>query len=148
MKKFLDVGILLHPLLLHQDLFLVLHLAVLRDGGVAVDLQLVVTVLRLAWLVVGVLVGVEVRQGLLAELLLMGGGGGELQLAEEKRGPQLRMLVYHFQFSVRNREDVLSTGPCKQPAGVENESMTGFHFNLASISSPPVGQTVLQPEQL
>ena len=58
------------------------------------------------------------------------------------------MCVYHFKFSARNREDVLSTGPCKQPAGVENESITGFHFNLSSISSPPVGQTVLQPEQL
>ena len=32
----------------------------LRDRGVAVELQLVVTVLRLAWLVVGVLVGVVV----------------------------------------------------------------------------------------
>merc|ERR1711928_116621 len=60
MKNSLDVDILLYQLLLHQDLFLVLHLAVLRDGGVAVELQLVVTVLRLAWLVVG--------QGHLAEL--------------------------------------------------------------------------------
>ena len=51
-EELLDVGILLHQLLLHQDLFLVLHLAVFRDGGVAVELQLVVTVLRLAWLVV------------------------------------------------------------------------------------------------
>ena len=58
------------------------------------------------------------------------------------------MCVYHFQFSAKNREDVLSKGPCRQPAGVENESMTGFRFNSASISSPPVGQTVLQPEQL
>ena len=45
---------------LHQDLFLLL--AVLRDRGVAVELQLVVTVHRLAWLVVGVLVRVVVRQ--------------------------------------------------------------------------------------
>ena len=51
------LGILLHQRLLHQDLFLVLYLVVLRDGGVAVELQLVVAVLRLAWLVVGVLVG-------------------------------------------------------------------------------------------
>ena len=62
--------------------------------------------------------------------------------------PQLRMSVYHFQFSARNREDVLRTGPCKQPPGVENESMTVFYFNSASFSSPSVGQTVLQPEQL
>ena len=61
MKELQDPGILLHWLLLHQDLLLVLHLAVLRDGGVAVvELQLVVTVLRLDWLVVGVLVGVTV----------------------------------------------------------------------------------------
>ena len=53
-----------------------LHLAVLRDRGVAVELQLVVTVLRLAWLVVGVLVGVVVGQGHLAELLLRGVGHG------------------------------------------------------------------------
>ena len=46
-----DLGVLLHQLLLHQDLFLVLYLVVLRDGGVAVELQLVVAVLRLAWLV-------------------------------------------------------------------------------------------------
>ena len=60
-EELLDPGILLHRLLLHQDLFLVLLLAVLRDGGVAVvELQLVVTVLRLDWLVVGVLVGVTV----------------------------------------------------------------------------------------
>ena len=100
-EEILDLGIVLHQLLLHQDLFLVLDLAVLRDGGVAVELQLVVAVLRLAWLVVGVLVGVVVGQGYLAvfvvgvlvrllvgqcqlaELLLMGGGRGELQLAEE-----------------------------------------------------------------
>ena len=100
-EELLDLGIVLHQLLLHQDLFLVLDLAVLRDGGVAVELQLVVAVLRLAWLVVGVLVGVVVGQGYLAvfvvgvlvrllvgqcqlaELLLMGGGRGELQLAEE-----------------------------------------------------------------
>ena len=54
-----DLGVflhqlLLHQLLLHQDLFLVLYLVVLRDGGVAVELQLVVAVLRLAELVVGV----------------------------------------------------------------------------------------------
>ena len=55
--------LLLHQLLLHQDLFLVLYLVVLRDGGVAVvELQLVVTVLRLDWLVVGVLVGVVVSR--------------------------------------------------------------------------------------
>ena len=96
-EELLDLGIALHQLLLHQDL--VLDLAVLRDGGVAVELQLVVAVLRLAWLVVGVLVGVVVGQGYLAvfvvgvlvrllvgqcqlaELLLI--GGGELQLAEE-----------------------------------------------------------------
>ena len=60
-----DPGILLHRLLLHQDLLLVLHLAVLRDGGVAVvELQLVVTVLRLDWLLVGVLVGVVSRRTL------------------------------------------------------------------------------------
>ena len=53
-EEFLDLGVLLHQLLLHQDLFLVLYLVVLRDGGVAVELQLVVAVLRLAWLVVGV----------------------------------------------------------------------------------------------
>ena len=58
------------------------------------------------------------------------------------------MCVFHFQFSAKNREDVIRTGLCKQPAGVENESMTGFYFNSASISSPPVWQTVLQPEQL
>ena len=68
--------ILLYQLLLHQDFFLVLHLAVLRDLGVAVELQLVVTVLRLPWLVVGVLVGVVVGQGHLAELLLRGVGHG------------------------------------------------------------------------
>ena len=97
-EELLDLGIALHQLLLRQDL--VLDLAVLRDGGVAVELQLVVAVLRLAWLVVGVLVGVVVGQGYLAvfvvgvlvrllvgqcqlaELLLMG-GRGELQLAEE-----------------------------------------------------------------
>ena len=45
------LGILLHQLLLHQDLFLALYLAVLRDEGVAVELQLVVAVLRLAWLI-------------------------------------------------------------------------------------------------
>ena len=50
-----DLGVFLHQLLfhqllLHQDLLLVLCLVVLRDGGVAVELQLVVTVLRLAWL--------------------------------------------------------------------------------------------------
>ena len=59
-EELLDLGILLNQLLLHQDLFLVLYLAVLRDGGVAVELQLVVAVLRLAWLVVGVLVGVVI----------------------------------------------------------------------------------------
>merc|ERR1719430_410405 len=75
-EELLDVGILLHQLLLHQNLFLVLHLAVLRDGGVAVELQLVVTVLGLAWLVVGVLVGIVVGQGHLAELLLRGVGHG------------------------------------------------------------------------
>ena len=53
-EELLNVGILLHQLLLHQDLFLVLYLVVLRDGGVAVELQLVVAVLRLAELVVGV----------------------------------------------------------------------------------------------
>merc|ERR1719474_1464758 len=73
-EELLDIGILLHQLLLHQNLFL--HLAVLRGGGVAVELQLVVTVLRLAWLVVGVLVGVVVGQGHLAELLLRGVGHG------------------------------------------------------------------------
>ena len=69
-EELLDLGILLHQLLLHQDLFLVLYLAVLRDGGVAVELQLVVAVLRLAWLVVDVLVGVIVGQGYLAELVV------------------------------------------------------------------------------
>ena len=53
-EDFLDLGVILHQLLLHQDLFLVLYLLVLRDGGVAVELQLIVAVLRLAWLVVGV----------------------------------------------------------------------------------------------
>ena len=53
-EEFLDLGVHLHQLLLHQDLFLVLYLVVLRDGGVAVELQLIVAVLRLAWLVVGV----------------------------------------------------------------------------------------------
>ena len=53
-EELLDLGILLHQLLLYQDLFLVLYLAVLRDGGVAVELQLVVAVLRLAELVAGV----------------------------------------------------------------------------------------------
>ena len=53
-EEFLDLGVHLHQLLLHQDLFLVLYLVVLRDGGVAVELQLVVAVLRLAELVVGV----------------------------------------------------------------------------------------------
>ena len=53
-EELLDLGVLLLQLLLHQDLFLVFHLAVLRDGGVAVELQLVVAVLRLAELVVGV----------------------------------------------------------------------------------------------
>ena len=61
MKELQDPGILLHWLLLHQDLLL----AVLRDGGVAVvELQLVVTVLRLDWLVVGVFVGVVSRRTL------------------------------------------------------------------------------------
>ena len=71
--------ILLYQLLLHQDFFLVLHPAVLRDLGVAVELQLVVTVLRLPWLVVGVLVGVVVvvGQGCLAELSLIRRLGGE-----------------------------------------------------------------------
>ena len=69
----------MYQLLLHQDFFLVLHLAVLRDLGVAVELQLVVTVLRLPWLVVGVLVGVVVvvGQGCLAELSLIRRLGGE-----------------------------------------------------------------------
>ena len=62
-EEFLDLGVILHQLLLHQDLFLVFYLVVLRDGGVAVELQLIVAVLRLAWLVVGVLVGVVVGQG-------------------------------------------------------------------------------------
>ena len=53
-EEFLDLGVHLHQLLLHQDLFLVLYLVVLRDGGVAVELQLVVAVLRLAELVAGV----------------------------------------------------------------------------------------------
>ena len=53
-EEFLDLGVHLHQLLLHQDLFLVLYLVVLRDGGVAVEFQLVVAVLRLAELVVGV----------------------------------------------------------------------------------------------
>ena len=68
----------MYQLLLHQDFFLVLHLAVLRDLGVAVELQLVVTVLRLPWLVVGVLVGVVVvvGQGCLAELSLIRRLGG------------------------------------------------------------------------
>ena len=73
-EELLDIGVLLLQLLLHQDLFLVFHLAVLRDGGVAVELQLVVDVLRLAWLVVSVLFEVVVGKGHLAELLLMGGG--------------------------------------------------------------------------
>ena len=103
-EEILDLGIVLHQLLLHQDLFLVLDLAVLRDGGVAVELQLVVAVLRLAWLVVGVLVGVVVGQGYLAvfvvgvlvrllvgqcqlaELLLMGGGGGNYNWLKRKGG--------------------------------------------------------------
>ena len=46
-EEFLDLGVHLHQLLLHQDLFLVLYLVVLGDGGVAVELQLVVAVLRL-----------------------------------------------------------------------------------------------------
>ena len=50
-EEFLDLGVHLHQLLLHQDLFLVLYLVVLGDGGVAVELQLVVAVLRLAELV-------------------------------------------------------------------------------------------------
>ena len=62
--------------------------------------------------------------------------------------PQLRMSVYHFQFSARNREDVLRTGPCRQSSGVENESTRGFYLNLVPFTSPPVWQTVLQPEQL
>ena len=74
-EELLDLGVLLLQLLLHQDLFLVFHLAVLRDGGVAVELQLVVDVLRLAWLVVSVLFEVVVGKGHLAELLLMGGRG-------------------------------------------------------------------------
>ena len=69
-EEFLDLGVLLHQLLLHQDLFLVVYLVVLRDGGVAVELQLVVAVLRLAWLVVGVLVGVVVGHGYLAKLIV------------------------------------------------------------------------------
>ena len=72
-EELLDLGVLLLQLLLHQDLFLVFHLAVLRDRGVAVELQLVVAVLRLALLVVSVLVGVVVGKGHLAELLLIGG---------------------------------------------------------------------------
>ena len=85
-EELLDVDILLDQLFLHQDLFIVLHLAVLRDGGVAVELQLVVTVLRLAWLVVGVLVGVVVGQGHLAELLLRGvGHGARLKVLKRDR---------------------------------------------------------------
>ena len=80
MKKSLDVGTLFHPLLLHQDLFLVLHLVVLRDGGVAVELQLIVTVLKLAWLVVGVLVRVVLGQCHLAELSLGVGHGARLKV--------------------------------------------------------------------
>ena len=80
-EELLDLGVLLLQLLLHQDLFLVLHLAVLRDGGVAVELQLVVAVLRLAWLVVSVLFGVVVGKGHLAELLLIGGGDYEANIA-------------------------------------------------------------------
>ena len=79
-EELLDLGVLLQ-LLLHQDLFLVFHLAVLRDGGVAVELQLVVAVLRLAWLVVSVLFGVVVGKGHLAELLLIGGGDYEANIA-------------------------------------------------------------------
>ena len=67
-EEFLDLGVILHQLLLHQDLFLVLYLVVLRDGGVAVELQLVVAVLGLAGLVVGVFVEVVVGHGYLAEL--------------------------------------------------------------------------------
>ena len=37
-EEFLDLGVHLHQLLLHQDLFLVLYLVVLRDGGFAVEL--------------------------------------------------------------------------------------------------------------
>ena len=77
-EELLDVDILLDQLLLHQDLFLVL--AVLRDGGVAVELQLVVTVLRLAWLVVGVLVRVVLGQCHLAELSLGVGHGARLKV--------------------------------------------------------------------
>ena len=80
-EELLDLGVLLLQLLLHQDLFLVFHLAVLRDGGVAVELQLVVAVLRLAWLVVSVLFGVVVGKGHLAELLLIGGGDYEANIA-------------------------------------------------------------------
>ena len=72
-EELLDLGILLCQLL-HQDFFPVLHLSVLKDGGVAVELQLVVAVLRLVGLEVGILVVVVVRQGHLAELLLIGGG--------------------------------------------------------------------------
>ena len=45
-EELLDLGVLLLQLLLHQDLFLVFHLAVLRDGGVAVELQLVVNMAK------------------------------------------------------------------------------------------------------
>ena len=41
--------LLLHQLLLHQDLFLVLYLVVLRDGGVAVELQLVVSGINMGY---------------------------------------------------------------------------------------------------
>ena len=77
--------LLLHQLLLHQDLFLVLYLVVLRDGGVAVELQLVVAVLGLAGLVVGVFVEVVVGHGYLAEIavgVLVGVVVGQCQLAE------------------------------------------------------------------
>ena len=54
---------------LHQNLFLVLHLAVLRDGGIVLQLSSDSHV-------VGVLVGVVEGPGHLAVIVLIGGGGG------------------------------------------------------------------------
>ena len=63
----IDLELLELCVLLHQNLFLVLHLAVLRDGGVELQLSSDPHV-------VGALVQVVVGQGHLAVIVLIGGG--------------------------------------------------------------------------
>ena len=65
----IDLELLELGVLLHQNLFLVLHLAVLRDGGIVLQLSSDSHV-------VGVLVGVVEGPGHLAVIVLIGGGEG------------------------------------------------------------------------